>query len=829
MKKSSLSLLLCLVLLLAGAARSHAQRKITVSGGCIVGSVVLTEDGTNFGKPYFSGTGTVGIDANIAITITWISSGGINSWFLRFSGSPYFEYGADTPLPPSNSTGVWVKIQQNDFCPSGGAVLSVSGSGTQALPGVPLTLSTPTVTNVACNGGSTGAISVTASGGTRPYTYTLGEVSNTTGSFTGLPAGSYTVTVGDANGGTSTSSVIVITEPAALTAYLTTETYVSCNGGSDGSFAITAEGGKKPYTYYFDEMSNTTGIFVGISAGDHTFSVQDACGKTVGNILTVTEPTALTATLTNQANVSCNGGSDGSFTVTASGGTGLYTYTLGEVSNITGTFGGLSVGIYMVAVEDANGCTTTSSAVEITQPAAVSAPTLSADPGNTTTNQPITVTASGCGGTVNWSAAGGTDNNDGTYTFAAPGNYDISATCTVQGCTSPASETLSLTIGGCPSISLNTDSQANVNCFGGSDGSFIVTASGGTGPYTYTLGEVSNTTGSFGGLSAGSYTVAVEDANGCESAIQDVTVAEPASLPTFTATTTSVSCKGGFDGSISVTAGDGTGPYTYSKGSGANYGSESTFTGLAAGTYGIRVKDANGCESDIQQVTVNQPPALIVSVSGNTSVTFGFGENCTTLTASASGGTGLYSYLWSSGGTDASEQVCPGQNTQTYTVTGTDANGCMASQQVTVNVNDLSCGNKSQYVTICYYGVTQCVSEKIAQRYLKLGATLGGCRAGNARINLEPEASDLPLHLSLQAYPNPVSDVVTLQVLAPRTGLATFEVIDLMGRMRQSRNEQLTEGLNQVEIRLGTLPTGIYFIRARDGFNHSAAVRVSRE
>ncbi|GHB58249.1 hypothetical protein GCM10007390_09670 [Persicitalea jodogahamensis] len=165
-------------------------------------------------------------------------------------------------------------------------------------------------------------------------------------------------------------------------------------------------------------------------------------------------------------------------------------------------------------------------------------------------------------------------------------------------------------------------------------------------------------------------------------------------------------------------------------------------------------------------------------------------------------------------------------------LTGTNHIGDANRVELTFGVGeeeqDVRCGNKNQNMLICYYGVTQCVSEKIAQRYLKLGATLGGCGTGRARIGVA-ESDKLPLQLALKAFPNPVQDAMTLEVLAPSAGPATFEVLDLTGRTRQSRSENLVEGLNEVGFRLGTLPTGMYLIRAVDALNRQGVVKVSKE
>ncbi len=252
---------------------------------------------------------------------------------------------------------------------------------------------------------------------------------------------------------------------------------------------------------------------------------------------------------------------------------------------------------------------------------------------------------------------------------------------------------------------------------------------------------------------------------------------------------------------------------------------EFTATNLAPGSttpvYFSVTDDANACG---RVVSVLLTAATLTT--SDQSVVFGFGSNCTDISASTNS-SGPLSFSWDNGaGNTATVNVCP-ETTTTYEVTVTDGNGCQAQAQVKVNVQDVRCGNRNQNVTICYYGVTQCVSEKIAKRYLKLGATLGGCGTGNARIGVEE--SNLPLQLSLKAYPNPVQDAVMVEILAPNAGRGTFEVLDVTGRVRQSRQENLIEGLNEVEFRLGSLPTGVYLIKAVDALNNKGVVRVSKQ
>src|SRR5439155_1568827 len=161
------------------------------------------------------------------------------------------------------------------------------------------------VTHVSCNGTSTGSATVAANGGTAPY--------SGTGTFTGLTAGIYSYTVTDANGCTSSTSV-TISEPSALSASVSQDAPVLCHGGST-TVTVSASGGTTAY--------NGTGTFT-VTAGSYTYTVTDAHGCTAITSITVTEPSALSATGTAVTHVSCNGGSNGSASVAASGGTAPY-------------------------------------------------------------------------------------------------------------------------------------------------------------------------------------------------------------------------------------------------------------------------------------------------------------------------------------------------------------------------------------------------------------------------------------------------------------------------------------------------------------------------
>ncbi|MPR33227.1 T9SS type A sorting domain-containing protein [Salmonirosea aquatica] len=235
-----------------------------------------------------------------------------------------------------------------------------------------------------------------------------------------------------------------------------------------------------------------------------------------------------------------------------------------------------------------------------------------------------------------------------------------------------------------------------------------------------------------------------------------------------------------------------------------------------------------GCtgETSTVSVTTKAPPA--VTISGNTSVIYGYGSNCTTLTASATGGTTPYTYSWSPGGsTNASINVCP-TSTTTYTVTVTGANGCSTQKSVEVNVNDVRCGYGG--VKMCLGGRELCLAQYLVPTYLRFGATLGGCNSNvPARISYEGETSEAVLTLSMKAYPNPTANALTVEVSSVVAGAAQLDVLDVAGRPVQQRVQELSEGVNRVEFNLGRQAQGTYLIRCRDALGRQAVVRVQKQ
>jgi len=533
-------------------------------------------------------------------------------------------------------------------------------------------------TNVSCFGGTNGTATVTAAGGTGALTYSWAPSGGTGTTASGLGAGIYTVTVTDANGCITTAST-TITQPTQLTATISASANVLCFGGSNGSATVTAGGGTPAYTYNWAPSGGTGATISARPAGSYTATVTDANGCTATTSVNITQPPALTATISSITNISCNAGSNGSATVTAGGGSGAYTYNWAPSGGTGNTASGLSAGNYTVTVTDANGCTSTAAAL-LTQPTQVTATVTAlthATCGNN--NGAATVTAGGGTGsyTYNWAPSGGTGN---AASGLAPGTYTVTVT-DANGCTRTATPTINNL--GSPTATIT--STTSVSCFGGSNGTATASATGGTMPYTYSWAPAGGTGSSTSGRPAGTYTITVTDANGCTSTAS-TTITQPALLTTAASVTSNyngqqVSCFGSTDGSLTATPGGGTPGYTYSWTNGSTSQSPA---GVGAGTYTVTATDANGCTATAS-VTVTQPTA-VTSAASVTSDYNGQDVSCSgstdgAITVTPGGGTPAYTYSWTNGSTTQSPT---GAGAGTYTVTITDANGCTSTASVTI-------------------------------------------------------------------------------------------------------------------------------------------------
>lgn len=588
-----------------------------------------------------------GANGSIGLTVT----GGVSPYTYSWTGG----------VTSQNRSGLTAGTYSVTITDSNSCTKTISDILVSQPPALTIT---PSQNNVSCNGGSNGSASVTVTGGTGAYTYNWSTGAHST-TINGLMAGTYTVTVIDANN-CQDSHTFTITQPPVLNA-TQSQTEVLCNGGATGTATVTASGGAGNYTYLWSPSGGTAATATGLTADTYTCVITDANGCSITKTFVIGQPSVLGAT-TSQTNATCSAGGDAS--VIPFGGVGNYSYLWTPGGATTQNITNLAAGNYSCLITDGNGCTVTKNFIINTTNTLVAATYQVNVLCNGSNTGSASVIPSGAAGpfTYSWSPSGGSSD---TANNLIAGNYSVTITAS-NGC----SIIKNFTITEPSAIVITTGAKTNVSCNGGNNGSASVSATGGTGGYTYSWNTTpAQSTATATGLKAGTYTVTVKDANSCTKT-QSVTITEPDAL-IATPSHTDVSCNGSSNGSATVNVTGGTGTYTYSWS--PSGGTAATASGLAAGTYTVTVKDANLCQTTAS-VTITEPPVLTATVAKTDVLCYQ--ANNGTATVTPIGGTGSYTYSWSpSGGTAA---TATGLSPNTYTVTVTDENGCFVTESVQI-------------------------------------------------------------------------------------------------------------------------------------------------
>jgi len=527
-------------------------------------------------------------------------------------------------------------------------------------------------TNVICAGGATGTATASASNGTPGYTYSWNTVPPTLSSNAiGLAAGTYIVTATDSKSCIDTASV-TIAQPSPVIASILSTDSVSCNSGNNGKAVGVVTGGRTPYTYSWNTTPVQTSLTAtGLVSGTYILTATDSSGCTDTALARINQPSPIVLSGI-VSNALCFGAATGGVVVNASGGTAPYTYAIGSGSfGSNGNFTGLTAGTYQLHVKDAHGCLK-DSAFTIGQ-----APKLSL---TYTSISPLCF--GGSNGSINLNAGGGTPTYQyavGTGSFGSNSVFNgLNASVYVVHIKDANSCTLDSTI----TITQPTPVKAspvktNVSCNAGSDGTITFNPSGGTPGYTFAIGSGSFVNSPlFAGLAAGTYLLHIHDTAGC-SFDTSVVISQPPVL-NIGYTSTQPLCNAATNGSITISGSGGTPGYQYATNTGL-FLANPAFTALGAGTYVLHLKDALGCTRD-STIQLNQPTALAVALS-KTNVSC-FGGTNGTATSVISGGTAPYSYTWSSLSQTTAAVI--GLGAGSYTLTATDAHGCVISSLVSI-------------------------------------------------------------------------------------------------------------------------------------------------
>jgi hypothetical protein len=567
----------------------------------------------------------------------------------------------------TNTTGIFTGLTPN-ITYTIVATINVLCSGTQASAAflIPAPVISTTQVNTSC-GAATGSITASGSAGTAPYTYSIDGVSfQASGSFTGLAAGIYTITIKDA-GGCLNRAVVTITNTNGPQLSFT-QTNATC-GSNTGTVTANATGGIPPFQFSINGGLNyqSGNFFTGLVAGTYTLMVKDANNCTNSILVTITTSPGLTLSAI-PASATC-GQNNGNITAFGGGGTPPLQYSInGNTFQAGNLFNSLTPGIYTVMVLDAAGCTKTVSVTVGNAPVpTVTATTTAA----TCNNLNGIITANGNSGVspYQYSINGVTFQTANVFTGLAPGAYTVTIK-DATGCTNIVSVTVVTT--NSPSVT----AVAGTSSCSASTGTITATGTGGALPYQYSINgttfQVSNT---FSSLAPGNYIVYIRDNAGC---INTTTIVVPALAgPLLSITVTPASCIAN-DGVIVANGSGGTAPLQYSLDN-ITYTAANVFSGLAPGVYTVFVKDANGCIKTATAVVANAS-GLTLSVSN---ISSSCSNNNGVITATAGGGTAPLQYSIN-GITYQAGNIFTALVAGIYTVYVKDANGCIITRQTTI-------------------------------------------------------------------------------------------------------------------------------------------------
>jgi len=466
-------------------------------------------------------------------------------------------------------------------------------------------------------------------------------------------------------GGNDYVSVTPVTLPKMVTV-ASPSTSCGCTGTATATVCDNY-----PYTYSWSN-GQTTQTATGLCPGKYLVTIKDqSCNPRIDTASVDVSPGAgyLNATIVTTP-VKCFGQSNGTASVTVIGGTApiVYSWSNGATSS---TINALAAGNYTCTVKDANGCTDTlKDSVQTPKPLTVKATTFPATCSYKCDGQAIAVPSGGTNPyAYTWSGGG----SGASVNNLCVGAKDSVTVTDAHGCV--ADTTVKITDP--PPITYTTDSTAAL-CGKASGSACLITVSGGTPGYTYSW-NTGATTSCLNNVNADVYQVTITDANTC-TVVVTITVPTISGDSAKIVSTVNELCFGGNNGSATATVWGGTAPYTYTWQTTTPTQTSLTATGLVAGTYTFSVTDANGCIYKTY-ATITQPTPVNVIVPPDTICIGQTG----TLTATASGGTPPYTYLWNSTTTGATFTANP-KVTTSYSVVATDSNGCTAQYLPTLVV-----------------------------------------------------------------------------------------------------------------------------------------------
>ena len=574
-----------------------------------------------------------------SITISSVTGGNGSNTFAWTSSN----YTASTQNISNLSPGQYsLTVRDSKMC-------SATKSYTVADSSSTIVLGNPTITNVKCNGGTDGALTASATGGSGTLTYSWtgpGGFNFTAQTINGLRAGTYNLSITDGSGCAKTTSYD-ITQPAVLT-LTPSVTNVKCKGNATGSIVLNATGGTGTLSFTWTGTTSTAQNVSNLTAGAYSVVITDANGCTKPQAFTITEPTdSLKVLSANATKITCFGGSTGAIAITTGGGTQPYQFSWSGPSGFSSTAQNISTliaGTYRLTLTDANSCTFTTTYVVDANPAIV----INGNVSDATRSPNGTITLTVTGGTPQYSylwSGQGVNPTSQNQTGLCPGSYSVSVT-DAAGCREVKSFTVS---GECSTPMTFTILNTAAGCPGQNLGRLEITVLGGAEPLTYiwrnTTNDIIGRDRILTGLTAGNYTVLVEDRIG-QTKTQTYTVLGSQTAVRIAFLAISPETCTGADGAIALSVTGGVEQYKYYWADLSGENQPRDRPNIRAGNYSVQVRDANGCLKDTNNLIVPRNPCQLVTITTKKDVKC-FGDSNGSITVNIQNGEPGYVIRWS--------------------------------------------------------------------------------------------------------------------------------------------------------------------------------------
>lgn len=573
-------------------------------------------------------------------------------------GSPPFTYEWNTGQTDSAIHNLAVGEYHITVTDADGCMVTASATVGRSLP-ISLIINTQ---DIACAGQENGIAKAEVGGGLSPYFYTW-NTGATGSSIVNLAPGTYSLTITD-SAGCTTSDTVEIISPDTLRA-IPSFMDISCFGETDGKASVSVTGGVPPYEYAWGN-GGTDSLIQNLPAGIYGVVVRDAMDCIVTTSITISKPPPLTLSLIIE-NIPCEGNSSGLVNSIMTGGVAPYSY-LWSNGDTTAVLMDVPSGTYVLRVTDASGCSIEASA------------TLNATPGLVLSLEQQDVLCFGqnngvleavvTGGLEPLSYQWSTGNTNTKIANLSPGSYGLTVTDN-NGCY----DTIGTIINEPPELIIDLLVE-QISCAGAADGSANAMPSGGVAPYHFSWGT-GDTTAIIDNLNVGIYGLIVEDQNACIE-VASVEITEPAPLE-LTFSIEKEPCEGNVDGIIHTEVQGGALPYRFlwSTGDTSQY-----LTAISGGIYSLTVTDSIGCVIS-GEVELMERPGVFLSLQKQDVTCFGADDGMANV--EITGGTGPFIFDWSTGETAESlESLTAGQ----YGLTLTDQAGCFDTLQFSINSPD---------------------------------------------------------------------------------------------------------------------------------------------